>query len=166
MINKNDPIALVPSDLIPKAIDTPTDELMSLFRLVNKMEKLCHDEKGVGLSAVQVGIPWNLFIINKGRSYDYYINCRYEGVGQKFKSIEGCLSLKNQDGSFRRFEVQRFDKIKLTGKQLVISGNAGLAINDIDFVVTGIQAVIIQHETDHGFGILISDIGREIEIIP
>ena len=68
MINKNDPIALVPVDLIPKAIDTPTDDLMSLFRLVNKMEKLCHDEKGVGLSAVQVGIPWNLFMF-----LDFYI---------------------------------------------------------------------------------------------
>ena len=62
------------------------------------------------------------------------------------------------------FEVERYEKIGVRGKQLVLSG-VGLSLSDIEFTMTGVQAVVMQHEIDHAAGILISR-GREIEMIP
>ena len=41
----------------------------------------------------------------------------------------------------------------------------GLALNEINFTVNGLQAIVLQHEIDHANDILISDIGREIELL-
>lgn len=166
MFNKNDNISLISSGVLPKAAPTPTNDLMTLFRLANKMEKICTDERGVGLSAVQVGVGWNFFIVQKRNNhFDYYLNCSYEGVDPKVKSVEGCLSLRKPDNGYRRFELQRYEKIKLTGQQLIVNG-IGLDLMNIDFEISGFLSIIFQHEIDHGNDILISDIGREIEILP
>ena len=165
MFKKDDVLSLVPAESIPTAGEAPTGDLMLLFRLANKMEKICIDEKGIGLSAVQVGVPWNFFVVQRrGGVFDHYVNCAYEGLGRTIKSVEGCLSLKNADGKCRMFEVERYEKIGVRGKQLVLSG-VGLSLSDIEFTMTGVQAVVMQHEIDHAAGILISR-GREIEMIP
>ena len=137
---------------------------MNLFRLCNKMEKICDDNDGIGLSAVQVGVPWKLFIIKRNRRFEYYVNCEYSGTGEKMKSVEGCLSLRKESGDFRRFEVERFSEIKLSGKQLVVSGMPSLVLNDVDRVEKDLYAVVFQHEIDHARDVLISKIGREIEL--
>jgi len=165
MIDKNTVIQLVPVDLLPKAIDVPTDDPMAIFRLATKMEKLCTEEDGIGLSAVQVGIPWNFFILRRGRYYEYYLNCEYTGLGPKQNSIEGCLSLKNTDGTLKRFECQRYAKIRVKGKQLRFTNVPALVISDFDEVQEGLYSVVFQHEIDHGNDILISQIGKEIEFI-
>lgn len=150
---------------MPKAMDAPLDNLMTLFRLCNKMEKICDSNDGIGLSANQVGIPWKLFIIKRNRNFEYYVNCDYVGEGQKIRSVEGCLSLRNENGDFRRFEVERFSKIKLIGKQLIISGMPSLVLNDVSREEKDLFAIVFQHEIDHGFDKLISDIGKEVEIM-
>ena len=165
MIDKNTVIQLVPVELLPKAIDVPTDDAMVIFRLAAKMEKLCTDENGIGLSAVQVGIPWKFFVMRRGRHYEYYLNCEYTGIGHKQNSIEGCLSLKNADGTLKRFECQRFTKVRVKGKQLRFTNAPALIIDDFDEVQEGLYAVVFQHEIDHGNDILISQIGKEIEFL-
>ena len=163
-MNKNEPLHLVPKESIPIAQDVPTDDLMSIFRLAAKMEKVCVDGQGIGLSAVQVGIPWKFFIVQKGRQFEYYVNCVYEGIGDKQKSIEGCLSLRNADGTLKRYEVLRFEKIKIKGKQLKFSNSPSLILEDVNRTETGLYAVVFQHEIDHSFNIFISDFGKEIEL--
>jgi peptide deformylase len=165
MININEPLKIVAESQIPKAENMPIDNLMNIFRLCNKMEKICDENIGIGLSAVQIGIPWNLFIVKRGRSYEYYINCEYSGLGATRRSIEGCLSIKNEDGSMRRFEVERFEKIMLKGKQLRVSGTPSLVLDDINREENNLMAIVFQHEIDHGKQILISDIGKEIELM-
>lgn len=160
-----EPLVIVPVDEIPKAKDALLDDLMSLFRLAAKMEPICDKEKGIGLSAVQVGVPLNFFIIKVGRNFEYFVNCEYEGIGDKQKSIEGCLSLKKDDGSFRRFEVDRFSAIKLTGKELKITNTPSVVLEDVSRLETGLRAIVLQHEIDHGNDILISQIGKEIELV-
>lgn len=159
-----DPLRIVAVADIPKAMDVPLDNLMTIFRLCNKMEKICDDNDGIGLSANQVGVPWKLFIIKRNRNFEYYVNCDYVGDGEKIKSVEGCLSLRNDSGEFRRFEVERFSKIKLSGKQLIISGMPSLVLHDVNREEKDLFAVVFQHEIDHGFDKLISDIGKEVEI--
>lgn len=165
MITKETVIDLVPPEQLPVAVDTPTDDLMSLFRLAAKMEAVCEREKGIGLSAVQVGIPWKFFIIKRGRAYEYYVNCDYTGLGSKEKSIEGCLSLKNSDGEIRRFEVERFQTAKVKGKRLKFGNAPSLILEDFEETETGLYSVVFQHEIDHSYAKLISDIGREIELV-
>lgn len=160
-----EPLNLVALHEIPKAQDVPLENLMDIFRLCTKMEVICDNNDGIGLSAVQIGIPWKLFVIKRNRNYEYYVNCDYEGIGEKQKSLEGCLSIKNDKNEIRRFEVDRFANAKITGKQLIISGMPSLILQDVDRVEKDLYAVVFQHEIDHSKDILISSIGREIEIL-
>ena len=163
---------IVPVLDIPDGEIVPTDNLLDIFRLVVQMEQICTEQSGIGLSAVQVGVPLNLFIVQRDDAYEYYLNCEYEGIGEKHPSVEGCLSLRDKEGKLRRFEVQRFASVKLKGQQLKVSagnGNCGnltdaLKIENIERVENGLYAVVMQHEIDHQLGILISDFGKEVEI--
>jgi peptide deformylase len=159
------PLAIVPVADIPEAMDVPVDNLLSVFRTITQMEQLCTAQAGIGLSAVQVGIPWKLFIVQRGDGYEYYINCEYNGIGEKQKSIEGCLSLRDSQGNLRRFEVDRFSSIAVKGKQLKISSDSpSLVLDDVDRIEHGLYAVVFQHEIDHHSDVLISDIGTEVEL--
>jgi peptide deformylase len=95
-----EPMTLVKPADIPAAGPTPLDNLIPLFRVCTQMERLCTDSDGIGLSAVQVGIPWKLYIILNRRTdtYEYFIDCEYEGIGEKQTSLEGCLSCVIQTG--------------------------------------------------------------------
>jgi peptide deformylase len=160
----NEPLKIVPVVDIPKAKDVPLESLMDIFRLCTKMEKICDVNDGIGLSAVQVGVPWNLFIVKRNRHFEYYVNCDYTGHGEKIKSVEGCLSLRNEDSTFRRFEVERFSRVRIKGKQLVVSGMPSLVLNDVDREEINIFSIVFQHECDHSRDVLVSQIGREVEL--
>ena len=142
---------------IPIGEDVSEDNLVEVYKTCLLMEKVCVDSKGIALSAVQIGIPWNLFVVPTQSKY--LLNCKYEGVGEKQSSVEGCLSLKDGD-SLRMFKVERYSKIKLTGKELVVEEN--LTTKEIDTIVEGLYAVVYQHEIDHACGVFISDIGHEV----
>jgi peptide deformylase len=160
------PLAIVAPEVIPVAGDTPTTNLLDVFRVITQMERICSDSKGIGLSAVQVGVPWKLFIVLRGDRYEYYLNCEYTGVGDaKGKSIEGCLSLRDTEGRLRRFEVERFPVVTVKGKRLILDDEApALKLEDVNSVERGLYAVVFQHEIDHQNNVLISDIGKELEI--
>lgn len=154
---------------IPSATETPIDNLLDLYKQGLEMLELCRREKGKGLSAVQVGLPWNFFVVDQvseafadrldleRHSPQFFVNCDYvpDGVDQ-IDSVEGCLSLKNKDGSFRRFTVPRATRIRLKGSLLV--DHPTLQLKSID-VLLGLnsEAVVLQHEIDHAKGRLVSE---------
>lgn len=156
-------LALVEPADIPTAGPTPTDNLIAVFRVCTQMERICFDLNGVGLSAVQVGVPWKVYIVLNKNRYEYFVDCEYEGIGEKESSLEGCLSLRNETG-LRRFEVQRYASIRVRGKKLVVD-DSGLKLVDIDETFKELAAIIHQHEADHHTGILISHIGKEVEML-
>jgi len=162
---KSEPLAIVPIADIPQAVDVPVDNLLAIYRSITQMEQLCTAQQGIGLSAVQVGIPWKLFIVQRGIGYEYYINCEYNGIGEKQMSIEGCLSLRDSQGELRRFEVERYSSILVKGKQLKISESSSLVLEDVNRVEHDLYAVVFQHEIDHFFRRekMIDVIGAEIE---
>lgn len=165
-MSKKPQLTLVPVNDIPLAEDVPTDNLLSIFRVITQMEHLCEQENGVGLSACQVGIPWKLFVVKRQNThFEYYINCEYTPLGEKMQTIEGCLSLKNAQGQSRRFEVERNSKINLKGKQLVVTSVPELVLVDINQVEEGVDAIIFQHEIDHFWKRekMIDIIGKEID---
>ena len=148
---------------IPKAESTPVDDLLALYKLGIYMEQICFDNNGIGLSAVQVGIPYDFFVILNLRQNEYYLHCSYEGIGEKTSSIEGCLSIKDNHGNLVRYEVQRFKKIKVKGKKLIVSNDdPTLSIFEFEKEIDNLSSVVFQHEIDHQNGILISDIGKPI----
>jgi peptide deformylase len=156
---------IVPPNEIPNTseiVNTPTESLIKLFAAFQEMKLLCIDDNGIGLSAVQVGIPWKAFVAlypEQGEAR-YLIDCEYEGLGDKVDSVEGCLSLKDSSGNLQRYLVSRFEKIRIKGKELLTEGN--LSLSDVDEEIEGYYAIVYQHEIDHHRGVLISDIGQEI----
>lgn len=159
---------LVPWKTIPKANVVPEEDLVAIYKCCSQMQLLCEAEKGIGLSAVQVGIPWNLFVVKHASIYRYLVNCSYAGIGSKVldghTSMEGCLSLRTPNGELRRFQVPRFNKIRVTGKFLDYSEK--LELKPIDAELDGLYADVYQHELDHSNGILISEFGKEVILFP
>lgn len=181
---KNDPkwsdhsCHLVPIEEIPKVEDVknvPTDDLVELYKVCKHMEILCSIENGLGLSAVQVGIPWKLFLVRlenhpkfepKKLHYGYFVNCDYNKVTEEGQvaSLEGCLSLRSPDGRMRFFRVDRWKKVTLNGFQLIIE-DIELRLKKINIeldLTEHAENVVFQHEVDHQRGILISDYGEEL----
>tara|TARA_Y100000034_G_scaffold43496_3_gene53110 strand:- start:29888 stop:30460 length:573 start_codon:yes stop_codon:yes gene_type:complete len=142
------------------------DGLLKVYKVCKQMEKVCDEREGVGLSAVQVGIPWRLFIIKTDGKYEYFLNCVYEPIGDDvITSIEGCLSLLSESGDFRRFELTRSLIVKVTGQKLTEVN--GLTIESFSaYIHAEDQGVVFQHEIDHQLGPdgLISNKGKEILI--
>lgn len=157
---------IVPVAHIPKeVVDAPVDDLKSLYKLCVAMQELCVVEHGVGLSAVQIGTPWRLFVAIKdareSSKFRYLVNCDYvPETEEKILSVEGCLSLRRHDGDFRRFKIHRYSKIRLIGKELMAEEKLNLI--DVNEVHENDIAIVLQHECDHQRGVLIADIGEEI----
>jgi len=166
-------LAIVDVDQIPKKIeDVSMDDPMELFKICREMEVLCEEENGIGLSAAQLGLPLKLFVMKsegfplvpKGE-YGYFVNCDYEEVtdGEQVVSLEGCLSVRSEDGQLRLFQVDRHTHIRINGN--IIEYDLELSAVDCE-VGFNEQSVVLQHEIDHQRNVLISDIGKEIMILP
>lgn len=153
---------IVPVQDIPLGKEVPLDDLFKIYVLCQNLELICKKEKGIGISAVQVGIPWNLFIIKSEKGFEYFVNCDYTSTSNdKITILEGCLSIRHND-KLRYFNVPRFSKIMVTGKKLV--KNQDLSLEEVKSEITDFKAVVMQHEIDHSKGILISSIGEEVDI--
>jgi peptide deformylase len=152
-------LKLVPLENIPEGKPCG-DDLVYLWKLGLQMQGICEKEDGIGLSAVQVGIPINFFVIDFDGNFRFFVNCEYQSLSDnKIKGIEGCLSIKNAEGKIKHFEVERFENIRITGKELITDS---IVLVDIDLTPTDFFRVVFQHEIDHSFGILISDTGKEV----
>ena len=165
-------LKIVPVNKIPAKsdiIDAPTENLVRLYNTCQQMHEVCCQSNGVGLAAVQVGIPWKLCVVMlPSGKFRNIVNASYkqkDGSGVLI-SIEGCLSLKTRRGGLRHFEVPRYSEIVVKGKELK-EENGQLVLVDFEesmSVSNGRTAIVMQHEIDHGLGILISEIGKEIQL--
>jgi peptide deformylase len=171
-------IEIVPPDQMPKLDDikdvptsTPGD-LLNAYKHCLQLEELCDKKEGIGIAAVQVGLPWKLFLIKsdgnnlfapKGK-YAYFVNCAYEPTtnSQTVVSLEGCLSLRSRDGRLRHFQVERHSEITLSGQRLFIASSKIIAESINNVIGIREQGIVVQHELDHCAGVLISDVGNEI----
>jgi peptide deformylase len=130
-----------------------TDEIR---KLMNDMLETMYSDNGVGLSAIQVGVPKNVIVIdlqddddNSERAKDLYplymANTEIvERSSELNVAIEGCLSLPEQ-----RVEVARSANIKV---KFVDYNN-----NPKELKADGWLARVIQHEADHLDGKLLID---------
>lgn len=120
-----------------------------VHEIVAQMFDLMYAHKGVGLAANQVDLPIQLFVINPSGEQDsdqeqVFINPVLQAPKGTAEAEEGCLSIPNVYGNVVRPAQVRVTAYDLKGGQ-------------IDQVVEGMLARIVQHEFDHLQGVLFPD---------
>ena len=143
-------------DPILREISTPVEKVDDELRaFINDMFDTMYDAPGIGLAAVQVGVPKRLLVMDlqepeeEGgepvRDPRVFINPEILAHSDhEVPYTEGCLSVPDQYA-----EVMRPDRIR--ARWLDENGNAHE--EDLD----GLLAVCLQHEMDHLEGILFID---------
>jgi peptide deformylase len=140
---------------ISKPVETFDDELKTL---VADMFETMYDAPGIGLAAVQVGVPVRLLVIDLQEPEDEnepdsklvrnpltFVNPEILWTSEsEVPYTEGCLSVPEQYA-----EVMRPDRIRAKWQDL--DGN--VREEEID----GLLAVCLQHEMDHLNGVLFID---------
>jgi len=135
------------------------DEGQEISRHLFKI--LSENKNGIGLSAIQVGIKKNVFVVNVNEPL-YFVNAKI--IEEKFPIIsdEGCLSFPN-----KYIKTKRFAQIKVTADNINgaitygyhgdletdYKSNPNLKLNNKDLL----ESIAIQHEIDHQQGILMYD---------
>tara|TARA_B110000211_G_scaffold195348_2_gene223923 strand:- start:2612 stop:3136 length:525 start_codon:yes stop_codon:yes gene_type:complete len=118
--------------------------------LINDMLETMYDAPGIGLAAIQIGVPKRVIVIDLGRDTEkknpfYFVNPEIITNSDNNAAYEeGCLSVPGQFA-----EINRPDKCKI--KYLDYNGN------DQILDAEGLLATCIQHEMDHLEGILFID---------
>ena len=151
-------LEIVPAHEIPDGKNVDTQDLQHIRQTYQALFKtLSGHQNALGLSAVQIGIPERICLINTPVTFLCLVNAEYQGLGDTFDSDEGCLSLPDETWTVKRYETIWLKK----GYVFDLTNNVLLRIekyfqtDSIKFVDQ--LAVVIQHEIDHGFGKLISD---------
>ncbi|GBD37572.1 Peptide deformylase [bacterium HR36] len=122
----------------------------TIRRLVREMTRLLSEHNGLGLAAPQVGYPYQVFLMRLTReNYDLQsVQVVLNPVLSEFRGSveedEGCLSFPGLYQPIRRAKSVRLRAFDLEGRE-------------IDRTVSGLEARVVQHETDHLHGILFID---------
>jgi len=121
----------------------------SIVTLAENMFETTLDARGAGLAANQVGLPYNLFVVDMGIEKGEHdlitvINPIITAMEGEEISEEGCLSIPEVYA-----EVKRALKVELKGIDL--NGN------DVRYEAEGFLARAFQHEMDHLDGSLFWD---------
>jgi peptide deformylase len=144
------PILTVPDPILKlesQPVDVVTDELRALM---DDMLETMYDAPGIGLAAIQIGVPKRIIVMDLAREGEakqprYFVNPEILWASDEVKPWEeGCLSVPEIYD-----EVERPAHVKL--KYLDYHGNE--VIEDAH----DLYAVCIQHEMDHLNGVLFID---------
>lgn len=123
-----------------------------LKKLAAEMAEIMFQDDGIGLAAPQIDQSKRLIVVGKesGRDYTVYVNPEITFSSKnKEMNEEGCLSLPKIFGLVRRPKKIRVKYQDLDGR----------VIKD---ELTGLPAIVFQHELDHLDGILFIDRAEEI----
>src|SRR5687768_18076924 len=146
-------------DPVLRQISTPVEKVDDELRaFIADMFETMYDAPGIGLAAVQVGVPKRLLVMDLQEPEDpddpeskpvreprVFINPEIlETSNHEVPYTEGCLSVPDQYA-----EVMRPDRIRARW----LDENGDQHEEDLD----GLLAVCLQHEMDHLEGILFID---------
>jgi peptide deformylase len=144
------PIITLPDPILRKASE-PVDAVdADLKRLVADMFETMYDAPGIGLAAIQVGVPKRLVVLDVSDDDEVktplvLVNPKIVRLGEETRVYEeGCLSLPDV-----RIEIERPASLTLSYRDM--EGRS------CELEATGLLATAIQHEVDHLDGRLIID---------
>ena len=115
--------------------------------VVRQMFELMYEAKGIGLAANQVGLPWQLFVLNltgdPAEKEEEHVFINPEIIRRKGseEGEEGCLSLPKLYGDVRR------------AAEIVVEG-FDLEGQGFEMTLDDLAARCVQHEFDHLQGIM------------
>ena len=119
-------------------------------KLMDDMLETMYAAKGIGLAAIQIGIPKRIIVMDISKDENkkeprYFVNPIIKNK-DKLKSTyeEGCLSVPNQFAEINRPKNCNVEYLDYNGKKKLLEAE-------------GLLATCIQHEMDHLEGILFID---------
>jgi peptide deformylase len=144
------PLVILPDSklrLVSEPIKDITDEIR---RLADDMLETMYDAPGVGLAAIQVGVPVRMVTMDVSKSEDerqpmVLINPEITWASEEKRVYEeGCLSIPEYYEEVERPDRVRFRYTNLQGES-------------IEQDAEGLMATCVQHEIDHLNGVLFID---------
>lgn len=142
---------LVAPDPILETVSTPVDTVTDEVRQqLDDMLETMYAAPGIGLAAIQVGIPKRMLVIDVSREGEdkqplYIINPEITWVSDDDQLYEeGCLSLPEQYAEVERPAEVKVSYLDRNGERQELHAD-------------GLLAVCLQHEMDHLEGILFVD---------
>ena len=143
-------IVIEPDPILRKKSDPIEKVDQNLRKLLDDMLETMYAAPGIGLAAIQIGIPKRAIVIdvtkddNKKNPF-YLINPEITFTSKKTSVYEeGCLSLPGHFAEIERPSECHLSYIDYEGKQKKLKAN-------------GLLATCIQHEVDHLNGVLFID---------
>ena len=143
-------ILIIPDPVLRKKSDKVTSIDKSIKQLMNDMLQIMYDAPGIGLAAIQIGIPKRVGVMDLSKNEEkknpmFFVNPEITWKSDSKSSYEeGCLSIPNQFAKIERSE-------KCNVKYLDYDGN------EKKIEASGLLSTCIQHEIDHLNGILFID---------
>jgi peptide deformylase len=144
------PLVILPDSklrLVSEPVKDITDEIR---RLAEDMLDTMYDAPGVGLAAIQVGVPVRMVTMDVSKSDDerqplVLINPQITWSSEEKRAYEeGCLSIPEYYEEVERPDRVRFRYTTLRGET-------------IEQDAEGLMATCVQHEIDHLNGVLFID---------
>ena len=118
--------------------------------LMDDMLETMYEAPGIGLAAIQIGVPKRIIVMDISRDEDkkeprYFVNPVIKNRNkEKAKYEEGCLSVPDQFAEIERPNTCEVEYLDYDGKKKLLKAD-------------GLLATCIQHEMDHLEGILFID---------
>ena len=144
------PLVILPDSKL-RLVSEPVKEITQEIRqLAEDMLETMYDAPGVGLAAIQIGIPLRVVTMDVSKSEDerqplVLINPEVIWASEEKRTYEeGCLSIPEYYEEVERPDRVRFRYMDLQGEMIE---------QDAD----GLMATCVQHEIDHLNGVLFID---------
>lgn len=141
-------LKLVPKDNVILKTKIPNwDFSESSEELIENMKEILNKYDGLGLAANQIGVSRRVFILGRpssGECFPIFNPKIVAYLGEEIYKTESCLSLPGIFVKIKRYPIIR---IRYQNK------NAEILTEKF----SGLTSQVIQHETDHLNGILITD---------
>jgi len=144
------PILIEPNKLL-RQISQPVAEVgVNEKEIMNDMLETMYQANGLGLAAIQIGIPKRIIVMDIGRDENkkepmYFVNPVIKNKNIEMSTYEeGCLSLPNQFAEINRPNSCDVEYLDYDGNKKLLKAE-------------GLFATCIQHEMDHLEGILFID---------
>jgi len=132
---------------VSKSVEKIGDEERALM---DDMLDTMYDAPGIGLAAIQIGVPKRIIVIDISRDENkkeprYFVNPVIKNKNEeKAKYEEGCLSVPDQFAEIERPNTCEVEYLDYNGKRQILKAD-------------GLLATCIQHEIDHLEGVLFID---------
>ena len=140
---------LTEPDKILKQISQPVEQVgESEKELMNEMVETMYAANGIGLAAIQIGVPKRIIVMDLGKEENkkspmYFVNPVIKKKSQELSiREEGCLSVPNQFVEVNRPSTCEVEYLDYNGEKKILNAS-------------GLLATCIQHEIEHCDGITI-----------